>query len=110
MSNFDLKFFETLTKKDDKPFSVSEFFSTASFAKAANNSMEMAAKDEGWKLPDIKPPAAMGLNDMKMPATGDSMKSAKPNMFNAMSNTQKPVQQAPNNPTGVSGAGQGFTA
>jgi hypothetical protein len=110
MSNFDLKFYETLTKKDSKPFNAVEFFSGASFAKAANSPMEMAAKDEGWKLPDLKPPQAMGLPDMKMGGSKGDLSAAKPNMFNAMSNTQKPVQQAPNNPTGVSGAGQGFTA
>lgn len=99
------QFLQELTKKPEKPFTVVDFFKDASFAKAANSPMEMAAKNEGWQIPDLKAPQPLGAGDMKVGA--DPMKAAKPNMFKAMSNTQKPVQQAPNNPTGVSD-GQGF--
>lgn len=104
MKDTDLKFFSDMTAKKEAPYTVREFFQESVFAKAANSPMETSAKNQGWSLPDIKSPQPMGLPDMKAP----SLKDAKPNMLTqAMSNTQKPVQQQPNNPTGVS-SGQGF--
>jgi hypothetical protein len=102
------KFFSDLTKKEDKPFTIQDFFRDAPFAKFANPAMETAAKNEGWQIPDLKPPQKLGLDDMKTSNPADALKTAKPNMMTqAMGNTQKPVQQKPNNPTGVS-SGQGF--